>query len=182
VYYGTSPSTGTPEIRLYRDREVMRRGAGCQRYKASSYRYDREEVINSGGSPSFDVRLETPASCEGFSPQRYSGEVGLAALVTSPALLTLCWSRRSARVNSLPHSHPKCGLSEYQTERGPPSTIRSPHSSHTRMTLLEEPFIYQPPLLWRPTDNLAHSRGDYNVNLFGVDASSGSPTLHEAQV
>jgi hypothetical protein len=43
-------STGTPEIRLYRDREVMRRGAGCQRYKASSHRYDREEVINSGGS------------------------------------------------------------------------------------------------------------------------------------
>jgi hypothetical protein len=55
VYYWTPPSTGTPdtgtpEIRLYRDREVMRRGAGCQRYKASSHRYDREEVINSGGS------------------------------------------------------------------------------------------------------------------------------------
>lgn len=131
----------------------------------------------------FDVRLETPASCEGFSPQRYSGDVGLAALVTSPALLTLCWSRRSARVSSLPHSHPKCVLSEYHTERGPPSTIRSPHSSHTRMTLLEEPFIYQPPLLlWRPTDSLAHPRGDNNVNLLLVDASSGTPTFHEAQV
>src|SRR5215211_897784 len=102
----------------------------------------------------------------------------------SPALLTLCWSRRSARVSSRPHSHPKCVLSEYHTEKGSPSTVRSPHSSHTRITLLlEEPFIYQPPLLlWRPTDNLAHPTGDYNVNLLGVDASCGSPALHEAQV
>ncbi len=50
VYYWTPPSTGTPEIRLYRGREVMRRVAGCQRHKASSHRYDREEVVNSGGS------------------------------------------------------------------------------------------------------------------------------------
>jgi hypothetical protein len=27
----------------------MRNGAGCQRYKASFHRYDREEVINPGG-------------------------------------------------------------------------------------------------------------------------------------
>jgi hypothetical protein len=117
-------------------------------------------------SPSFDVWLETAARFQRLPPQRYSGEVGLAALVVSSALLSLCWSRRSARVSSLPHSHPKCVLSEYHTERGPPSTIRSPHSSHKRMTLFEELFIYQPPLLlWRPTDNLAHFRGGYNVNL-----------------
>src|SRR5215212_4372953 len=96
----------------------------------------------------FGPPLETPASSQAFSPQRYSGEADLAALVMSPAVLTLCWSRRSARVSSLPHSHPKCVLSEYHTERGSPSTVRSPHSLHTRMTLLlEEPFIYQPPLL-----------------------------------
>src|SRR5215212_6178433 len=96
-------------------------------------------------SPSFDLRLETPASFQALSPQRYSGEVDLAALVALPALLTVCWSSLSSRVSSLPHSHPKRLLSVYHTERGPPSTIRSPHSSHTRMTFLEEPFIYQPP-------------------------------------
>ena len=92
-------------------------------------------------------------------------------------------SRRSASVSSLPHSHPKRVLSEYHTESGPPSTVRSPHSSHARTTLLEEPFICQPPLqLWQPTNKLAHPRGEYNVNPLRVDASSGSLTLHKAQV
>src|SRR5215213_9880206 len=94
--------------------------------------------------PSFDLRLETPASFQALSPQRYSDEVDLAALVALPALLTVCWSRRSARVSSLPHSLLKRVLSEYHTERGPPSAIRSLHSSHTRMTFLEE--LFNPPL------------------------------------
>ena len=48
-------------------------------------------------------------------------------------------------MNCLPHSHPKEVLPERHTESGPSSTVLSPHSSHTRTTLLEEPFTFQTP-------------------------------------
>src|ERR671912_387983 len=93
-------------------------------------------------SPSFDLRLEAPASSQALSTQRYSGEVGLAALVPFLAPPNACWSRRSASVSLLPHSHP-------------------------RMTLLEEPVMRQPPPHYAVPAiiNLTHPSGRYNVNF-----------------
>src|SRR3712207_905834 len=72
---------------------------------------------------------------------------------------TLAWSRRSARVRCLPHSHPKKVLSERHTERGPPSTVRSPHSSHMSTTFSEEPFMLDPPPLLRRHQPPSHVNG-----------------------
>lgn len=92
---------------------------------------------------------------------------------------TLCRSRRSARVRRLPHSHPKKVLAESHTEMGPPSTVRSPHSSQISTTLSldspVEPSTRVPPVSVVPAVlNFAHPRGPINVNLPGLDASSGS--------
>lgn len=56
-------------------------------------------------------------------------------------------SRPSAGVRSSPHSHPKTLPSCPHSERGPSSTVLSPHSSHTRMTCLDvsvtsNPLLY----------------------------------------
>jgi hypothetical protein len=123
----------------------MGNSAGSQRYQASPQRLEIEIRPSIVVVPAFGPRSKTPTSFQVLSPQRYSGEAGRAALLTSPAVLTFCRSRRSVRVSCLPHPHSKLMLSEHHTESGPPSTVCSLQSSQTSMTFLEEPFICQPP-------------------------------------
>ena len=96
---------------------------------------------------SFDPKFgasETPATL--LLAQEYGGiGVGETELVVPPASPYPSWTRPSARLSGALHSHPKGAPSDRQAERGPSSTVLSPHSSHTRMLPLERLFTGQPP-------------------------------------
>jgi hypothetical protein len=106
------------------------------------------------------------------------GEVGGEAFVVPDASPNPLGSRLSASVSRSPHLHPKEVVAKDHTERGPFSIILSPHSSHSRMPPLEEPFIAYP-LHVVPRPNLAYAKGHHIVNLTDAAALSiMAPSLH----
>ena len=68
-------------------------------------------------------------------------------------------SRPSAGVRSSPHSHPKTLPSCPHPERGPSSTVLSPHSSHTRMTCLDVSVTSNPSFILSATTDPAGLEG-----------------------
>ena len=100
--------------------------AGTLRHQAGAHPYDDYAIVG------------IHASC---------GEVVGARFVALPALTNRFRSSRSASVICSPHSHSKEAVAERHTESGPPTTIFSPHSSHTSITLLEVPSTREPPPL-----------------------------------
>jgi hypothetical protein len=107
------------------------------------------------------------------------GEVGGEAFVVPDASPNPLGSRLSASVSRSPHSRPTEVVPNDHTERGPLSTILSPHNSQTKMTLLEGSSTTRPPPCRAARTNVAYPESHHNVNLTDALALSIMvPSVH----